>query len=260
MGMMSLLRHVTTFTCVIAIVAAVALVRGQQVATFPAGMTWQNIAWCPSGHHSACQNIDLVLPWQQAVDVDLFDTPTTIISALISAGHTVICYFSAGSYEDWRPDASKFPKDVLRHRMDSWPGEWWLDIFNASHRAVIESIMFSRMQLGVQKGCQAFEADNVDCYSNGNCLLNLDNATGYADQLNYNKWLANTAHELGAAMGLKNDLGQVGDLVDIFDFHIDEQQCQQYDRNAKRCCLFSMQTRRYFKSSITARLSASVPI
>ena len=70
-------------------------------------------------------------------------------------------------------------------------------------------------------------------------------------RINCNKWLANTAHELGAAMGLKNDLGQVGDLVDIFDFHIDEQQCQQYDRNAKRCCLFSMQTRRYFKSSIT---------
>ena len=47
-------------------------------------------------------------------------------------------------------------------------------------------------------------------------------------RINCNKWLANTAHELGAAMGLKNDLGQVGDLVDIFDFHIDEQ-CKQYD-------------------------------
>ena len=50
-------------------------------------------------------------------------------------------------------------------------GEWWLNIFNTSHRAVIESITLSRMQLGVQKGCQAFEADNVDCYCNGNCLL-----------------------------------------------------------------------------------------
>ena len=32
----------------------------------------------------------------------------------------------------------------------------------------------------------------------------------YADQLAYNLWLADTAHSMGLACGLKNDLGQVG--------------------------------------------------
>jgi endo-alpha-1,4-polygalactosaminidase (GH114 family) len=37
-------------------------------------------------------------------DLDLFDTPSKTIQQLQAEGHKVICYFSAGSYEDWRSD------------------------------------------------------------------------------------------------------------------------------------------------------------
>ena len=195
--------------------------------SFPAGMTWQNIAWCPTGYNSECQNMTYVEGWQIAVDVDLFDTSIDDINLLKQQGHLVICYFSAGTWEDWRPDAKNFPKDVLRHKMESWPGEWWLDIFNDSHVAVIEGLMAKRIELGISKGCQAFEPDNVDCYSNPDCLLTEDRATGRSKQLTYNKWLAATCHANGGLVGLKNDVGQVNDLVGHFDFAVNEA-CQQY--------------------------------
>ncbi len=49
----------------------------------------------------------------------------------------------------------------------------------------------------------------------------------YADQIAYNKFLADTAHSMGLAAGLKNDVDQLGDLVASFDFAINEQ-CNMY--------------------------------
>ena len=72
------------------------------------------------------------------------------------------------------------------------------------------------------KGFDGIEADLVDSYTN---------QTGFpltaADQLRYNLMLAGLAHGLGLSIGLKNDLGQVPQLVGVFDFAIDEQ-CFQF--------------------------------
>ena len=45
-------------------------------------------------------------------DIDLFDAKRETIDLLHSKGIQVICYFSAGSVEDWRPDAKLFPASV----------------------------------------------------------------------------------------------------------------------------------------------------
>ena len=42
-------------------------------------------------------------------DVDLFDTPVSVVASLHARGRKVICYMSAGSWEDFRPDATRFP-------------------------------------------------------------------------------------------------------------------------------------------------------
>ena len=62
-------------------------------------------------------------------DIDLFDTPVATIKDLQSAGSVVICYFSAGSFEPWRPDADTFSERVKGKKMDGWD-ELWLDISN----------------------------------------------------------------------------------------------------------------------------------
>lgn len=152
-------------------------------------------------------------------DIDLFDTTTSIITALKARDVTVICYFSAGSYEEWRDDADDFPVAALGDELDGWPGEKWLDITNIELR----SVMTARLDLAVEKGCDGVDPDNVDGYSN---------ATGFtlsaADQLVYNRWLADEAHSRELSIGLKNDLDQITDLVTDFDFAVNEE-CYAYD-------------------------------
>lgn len=156
----------------------------------------------------------------KAFDLDLFDTPKATIDTLHSRGTKVICYFSAGSYENWRPDAKSFPSSVIGSALDGWPGESWLDIRQTS---ILVPIMSARMDLAVQKGCDAVDPDNVDGYTN---------RTGFpltsAQQLTYNRALASEAHKRGLAVGLKNDLSQVSGLLDAFDFAVNEQ-CQEYN-------------------------------
>lgn len=153
-------------------------------------------------------------------NIDLFDTSAATISALRSKGKHVICYFSAGSYEDWRPDTNKFPASVLGRNLDGWPGEKWLDVRKLD---VLIPIMRARMKMAADKGCHAVDPDNVDGYSN-----NTGFALNYNDQLAYNIALTEAAHDLGLAIGLKNNLDQIKDLVNHYDFAVNEE-CFQYD-------------------------------
>ncbi len=152
-------------------------------------------------------------------DIDLFDTPQSLIDDMHAAGRAVVCYFSAGSYENWRSDAGDFQAADLGNPLSGWPGERWLDVRSDN----VRSIMQARLDLAAAKGCDGVDPDNVDGYSN---------ATGLpltaADQLDYNRFLATEAHNRGLAVGLKNDLGQVATLAADFDFAVNES-CHDYD-------------------------------
>jgi hypothetical protein len=152
-------------------------------------------------------------------DLDLFDTSADQIRDLHTQGRKVICYFSAGSYEAWRTDADQFSEADLGRELDGWPDERWLDIRSAD----VATVMTQRLDLAVQKGCDGVEPDNVDGYANDSGF-----DLGPGDQLTYNRLLASEAHARGLAIGLKNDLDQIADLVGDFDFAVNEQ-CFQYD-------------------------------
>lgn len=152
-------------------------------------------------------------------DVDLFDTDTQTISDLQSAGRKVICYFSAGSYEEWRDDEDEFAGNELGKTLDGWEDERWLDIRSTN----VHRIMKARLDLAVTKGCDGVEPDNMDGYLNDPGF----NFTA-SDQLAYNRFIGNEAHERNLSVGLKNDLDQIEDLVDYYDFSVNEQ-CFQYD-------------------------------
>ncbi|MAO58056.1 endo alpha-1,4 polygalactosaminidase [Alloalcanivorax profundimaris] len=151
--------------------------------------------------------------------LDLFDTNQTVIDDLHAQGHRMICYFSAGTFENWREDADRFTAADKGRRLGDWPGERWLDIRSDNVRA----IMADRLDLAVEKGCDGVDPDNVDGYSNRNGL-----SLTAADQLDYNTWLAGQAHQRGLAISLKNDLGQVEDLVAYFDFAVNES-CHEWN-------------------------------
>jgi hypothetical protein len=153
-------------------------------------------------------------------DVDLFDTPAATVADLHSRGRKVICYVNAGALEQWRPDSGDVPAEVRGQELEDWPGEYWLDVRRLD---VLEPFLAARFDLCRSKGFDAVEADNVDGYTQ---------ESGFpltaADQLAFNRMLAGLARERGLTIGLKNDLDQVPDLVDSFDFAVNEQ-CAQYD-------------------------------
>lgn len=152
-------------------------------------------------------------------DVDLFDVSDETIATLHADGRTVVCYFSAGSFEDWRPDADEFDPDGLGSPLDGWEDERWLDVRSAG----VLSVMEARLDLAVERGCDGVEPDNVDGYANDSGFdLTAE------DQLAFNRAIADAARERGLLVGLKNDLDQVVDLVDAFDFAVNEQ-CHEYD-------------------------------
>lgn len=178
-----------------------------------AGTTWQwQLQNNKDGEFNLSYNVDIY-------DLDLFDISTATIKQLQDEGHKVICYFSAGSYEIWRVDEAQFMSADYGNTLDGWEGENWLDIRSTN----VHKIMLTRLDLAAEKGCDGVEPDNVDGYTHN---------TGFSltsdDQLAYNRFLANAAHTRGLSIGLKNDIDQIPELVDYFDFAVNEQ-CFQYN-------------------------------
>jgi hypothetical protein len=172
------------------------------------GTTWQ---WQLLGAIDTTVDVDMY-------DIDLFDAPQAVIDALHADGRIVICYFSAGSWENWRPDVAAFPVATRGRNLAGWAGERWLDVRSPAVRAALAD----RLDYAVQRGCDGVEPDNVDGYTN---------RTGFpltgADQLDFNAWLADEAHARGLSVGLKNDVGQTAALEPLFDWALNEE-CFQY--------------------------------
>lgn len=152
-------------------------------------------------------------------EVDLFDSSTELISRLKAKNIKVICYFNAGAWENWRSDADGFPTETLGNTMSGYSDEKWLDITNTS----LISLMESRLDLAVTKGCDGVDPDNMDGYTQNSGFT-----ISYDDQLAYNRFIANAARQRDLSVALKNVLEQVDDLVDYYDFAVNEQ-CFYYD-------------------------------
>lgn len=163
------------------------------------------------------------LPEPDVYDIDGEFNSAATVSYLQSKGKKVICYFDAGVYETYRTDAHRFQAltpQIWGNPDEGWNDSYWLDIRRVSE---LEPIMKARMQMCKDKGFDAIEPDEIDGW---------ENDTGfpltYQDQLNYNKALAQWAHELGMSIGQKGDIIQTRDLVNDFDWTLNEE-CYQYN-------------------------------
>ncbi|WP_411105916.1 endo alpha-1,4 polygalactosaminidase [Streptomyces sp. cmx-4-9] len=152
-------------------------------------------------------------------DIDGFTTTEEQVAGLKKDGRRTICYLSTGAWEDFRPDAQAFPPSMLG-RGNGWEGERWLDI---RRLAELEPLIAKRFDMCRDKGFDAVEPDNMDAYRN---------SSGFPltaqHQLEYNRLIARLAHDRGLAVGLKNDLDQIPELVGAFDFAVNEQ-CAEYE-------------------------------
>jgi hypothetical protein len=90
-------------------------------------------------------------------EVDLFDTPKSTLQELKNRGIKIICYFSAGTSEDWRPDFSEFKGEDKGTCLPQWVGERYVDIRKTS----VLKVMTQRIALAAEKGCDAIDPDNI---------------------------------------------------------------------------------------------------
>jgi len=148
------------------------------------------------------------------------DPNNDVVAQLHTMGKKVICYLDVGVYEDYRPDAYKFPSAIIGNPDAGWTGSYWLDVRRTD---ILGPIMLARMNMCKDKGFDAIEPDEIDGYSNDPGF-----PLTYQDQLEYNKFIAGLAHSIGMSIGLKGDIEQAEDLEPYFDWTLNEE-CFQYD-------------------------------
>jgi hypothetical protein len=205
----------------LASLAAMLLSAAAANASVPGGTHWR-----PSPRTAAWQwqlqgKLDPKLS-ASVYDIDGFEATRGDVAALHRRGRLAICYLDVGSWENFRPDAGRFPKSVIGDRYAGFPNERWLDV---SRFRLFAKPLQDRIAICARKGFDAVEPDNIAGWEP-------ENKTGFqitfGDQLRFNRWIARQVHARGMAVALKNDGRQVKDLVGSFDFAIVEE-CFQYD-------------------------------
>lgn len=162
-------------------------------------------------------------PQVSVYDIDMFlHQNLTVVRDLQNLNMTVICYFSAGSYEPHRPDSWRFQDDDKGKELDGWPGEYWLKLDSQN----VRNIMTDRIAIAAEMGCNAIDPDNVDGYDNENGLDLTEE-----DSVNFMRFLAKEAADKGMITGLKNAAAIINSVIDVVHFSVNEQ-CVQYDECA----------------------------
>lgn len=194
-------------------------------AASPASARWQPEPTTAAWQWQLQGKIDTSID-ARVYEVDGFEVPARTVAKLHRQGRKVICYLDVGSWESFRPDADRFPRSVIGRAYEGYPDERWLDIRRID---LLAPILRQRFDLCRRKGFDAVEPDNIAGY---------ENKTGFpltaTDQLRFNRWVAREVHRRGMSVALKNDPGQVKQLVGRFDFAVVEE-CFAYDE----CGMFS---------------------
>ncbi|NJL24615.1 MAG: endo alpha-1,4 polygalactosaminidase [Calothrix sp. SM1_5_4] len=166
------------------------------------------------------------------IDLDGFNVSAAKVAALKAQGIYTVCYINAGSYEDGRPDSAQYPAYLKIHYDSDWD-EWFLDVKDVfKPNSVLAAILRNRIKMCKDKGFDALEPDNLQSDENAGGKVTLQ------QQLDFNSWLADVAHEHGLAIFQKNGPDKILKkdssgkmMVDKFDGILNEE-CQAYNECA----------------------------
>jgi len=175
------------------------------------------------------KDFDITKETSDIIIVD-YETKPEVIERYHKYGKRVICYFSGGTIESWRDDVKDYEavSGLVRNKYSNWEKERWLDF----RKSGIKPLIKSRMQKAVDSNCDALEVDNLDAYQSRDVKGVWSDPISESDTVEFAKWLAKTAHELGITIGLKNIVGLIDNLIDDFDFALNES-CDKYKNECK---------------------------
>lgn len=164
-------------------------------------------------------------------------------------GRRLVCYTNCGAYEPghWNEELLAPVRDTLLGRtMAGYESERWLDIRRLD---VLRPLVREKIGAAARLGCDALLCDNTEAWITGTdgkdgeaislyrsegleavkrlAASRAEGVTGFAigydDQLRFNRMLAEEAHAQCLAVGLINDVFQIGELSGDFDFALNEQ-------------------------------------
>lgn len=194
---MSYLRH-TVLPAIL-----LALTFNASAASFPNPiLQWQLQS---SGDYASSPEADVY-------DLDFQNLAASDLSLLKQRNAMLVCTISAGTWQEWRPDADQFPDDILGNDAAGWEGEKWLDIRATDS---LTPILDARMQQCANQGYQGVELTNLDVYQQDSGF-----PVTQADQISFNLHLARLAHQHHLLVGMRDSPQLVGILVDDFDFAV----------------------------------------
>lgn len=163
-------------------------------------------------------DLQLTAPFDLARPVDVlaldpFGTAPERLKRLRGKGVATVCHLAAGVWENWRPDAPSFPRAALGRSPTGWQGQRWLDLRQPALRPILEK----RLDLCRERGFDGVLLAGLDGHRR---------ASGFdlkpADQLAFNRWLAEAAHARGLGAGIVGDLAQAAELAPAYDFLVAE--------------------------------------
>ena len=161
----------------------------------------------------------------------------------------LVCYTNCGAYEagHWN-EALLAPvrHKMLGRSMDGYPDERWLNI---KELGIMRELIRDKFAKAAAQGCDAVLCDNTEAWitgtdgkgsttisiyrerginavkqlAAGNVKANTGFDITFDDQIRFNTMLAEEAHLQCLAIGLVNDVFQIEQLADQFDFALNEQ-------------------------------------
>lgn len=179
----------------------------------------------------------------QAVFVSLHDNDglnSDLVDYLVGQGHHVLCTFSAGALETWRPDylsnKAAWEAYLIENNAETPRGDLWLNMTDTGLRA----LMATRIDAAAEIGCHGVFPMDTDCLEYSTCRSNLGvssittRASAEDAQIAYNSYLATYASEQGLLVGLHSARTIADDLVSYYDFALAEAcvnrgNCDKYD-------------------------------
>ncbi len=166
-----------------------------------------------------------------------------------TAKRKLVCYTNCGAYEKGHWNESIIEpvrSELVGATMAGYPEENWLDIRRLD---VMRRLIQDKFTKAADLGCDAMLCDNVEAWTTGTdgqddkalrlyreqgvealkafAAENVKARTGfqisYEDQIAYNRMLAEEAHGRCMGIGLLNDVFQIPELAQEFDFALNEQ-------------------------------------
>ncbi len=194
----------------LALVVVVGLLAGPAVAqTPPPG---SGAPWAPgAGLEFQVQARGEIDP-DLAVDlliVPLFFTDAETLAPLKARGVRIVCTLHAGVWSSAWPDADAWQPAMLGRGVWGEATQRWVDIRQTS----VRDLVAARLDVAVALGCDAIDAYRLDAY-----LENTGLPITRGDQLVFDRWLAQAAHQRGLGIGLRGAVDLIPELMDHYDF------------------------------------------